>query len=352
MATKKQAPKSGGIRKFIIALVLIIIVILAGTGYFYYQRYYGPNVTDKQEYLYIHTGATYDDVYKTIREQDIVKDSLTFNDAAKGKHYVTRVKPGRYHLHEGMTNRELINMLITGRQEAVKLAIKNFRLKENFAGFVGKKMEADSASIINLLDSAEYVKKFGFNTENVYTMILPNTYDIYWNTTPHKIFNKLYDEYEKFWTTERKQKATAIGLNPVKVTILASIVDAEALHDSEMPTIAGLYLNRMKKGMKLEADPTVIFAAHDFTIHRVLNKQLAINSPYNTYMYTGLPPGPIMMPSLNAINSVLDYKHSDYLYMCAKDDLSGYTNFASTVAQHLINARKFQQALNQRHIKH
>jgi UPF0755 protein len=272
--------------------------------------------------------------------------------AAHNKKYINRVKAGRYRLHEGMSNRDLINMLITGRQEPVKLSIKNFRLKENFAGFIGKKMETDSMSMISLLDSADYVKKFGFTTENVYTMILPNTYEIYWNAPPHRIFSKLYAEYEKFWTPERKQKAADMGLNPVKVTILASIVDAEALYDSEMPTIAGLYLNRMKKGMKLEADPTVIFAAHDFTIHRVLNKQLSINSPYNTYMYTGLPPGPIMMPSLNAINAVLDYKHSDYLYMCAKDDLSGYTNFASTVAQHLINARKFQQALNERHIKH
>jgi UPF0755 protein len=349
---KKQVPKSGLGRKFIIALVLIIIIALGATGLFYYLRYYGANVTDKEEYLYIHTGAKFDDVYKTIREEGIVRDSTTFMWAAHNKNYINRVKPGRYRLHEGMSNRDLINMLITGRQEPVKLSIKNFRLKENFAGFIGKKMETDSTSMIRLLDSTDYVKKFGFTTENVYTMILPNTYEIYWNAPPHKIFGKLYGEYEKFWTPERKQKAAAIGLNPVKVSILASIVDAEALHDSEMPTIAGLYLNRMKKGMKLEADPTVIFAAHDFTIHRVLNKQLSINSPYNTYMYTGLPPGPIMMPSLNAINAVLDYKHSDYLYMCAKDDLSGYTNFASTVAQHLINARKFQQALNERHIKH
>ncbi|MBW4891864.1 endolytic transglycosylase MltG [Mucilaginibacter sp. HMF5004] len=352
MATKKQASKSGFGRKFIIALVLIVILALGATGLFYYSRYYGANVTDKQEYLYIHTGATFDDVYKTIRDEEIVRDSATFKWAARNKNYINRVKPGRYRLKEGMSNRDLINMLITGRQEAVKLSIKNFRLKENFAAFVGKKMEADSASIMALLDSAEYVKKLGFTTEDVYTMILPDTYNIYWNSSPKKILGKLFGEYQKFWTPERRQKATDMGLNPVKVTILASVVDAEALYDSEMPTIAGLYLNRMKKGMKLEADPTVIFALHDFTIHRVLNKQLATNSPYNTYMHTGLPPGPIMMPSINAIKAVLDYKHSDYIYMCAKDDLSGYTNFASTVAQHLINARKFQQALNQRNIKH
>jgi len=344
--------KSGGGRKFIIALVIIIIVALAGTGIFYYLRYFGPNVTGKQEYLYIHTGATFGDVYADMSKEGMLSDSVSFRDAAISMHYVNNVKPGRYRLHEGMSNRKLINMLKSGTQEPVTIAIKNLRLKEDFAGFMSKKLEADSASIIHLLDSSAYVKQFGFSPENVYTMVLPNTYQFKWNSSPRKIFSKLFDEYQKFWTPERKLKAAEMKLNPIKVTILASIVDAEALHDSEMPTIAGLYLNRMKKGMKLEADPTVIFALHDFSIHRVLRQQLATNSPYNTYMYTGLPPGPIMMPSLNAINSVLDYQHHDYLYMCAKPDFSGYTNFAATPAQHQINAKAFQEALNKRNIRH
>jgi UPF0755 protein len=326
-------------------------VALAATGVFYYLRLYGPNVTDQQEYLYIRTGSTFEDVYKTIREQGIVRDSTTFMWAAHNKKYVSHVKPGRYRLKNGMSNRDLINMLLSGRQEPVKVAIKNLRLKENFAGFISKQLEADSLSIISLLDSAGYQEKLGFTKDDIYVMILPNTYDFYWNATPKKIMAHLYGAYQKFWTPERKQKADAIGLTPVKVSILASIVDAEALHDGEMPAIAGLYLNRLKKGMKLESDPTVIFAANDFTIHRVLNKQLAINSPYNTYMYTGLPPGPIMMPSINAIDAVLNYQHNDYIYMCAKEDFSGYHNFATTMAQHLINAHKFQQALNERNIK-
>ena len=349
---KKQAPKSGLGRKFIIALVLIIIIALGATGLFYYLRYYGANVTDKQEYLYIHTGATFDDVYKTIREEGIVRDSTTFMWAAHNKNYINRVKAGRYRLHEGMSNRDLINMLITGRQEPVKLAIKNLRTKENFAGYLSKKLEADSMSIIRLLDSADYVQKFGFTTEDVYTMILPDTYDIYWNSPPHKIFSKLYGVYQKFWTPQRKEKAAAMGLNPIKVSVLASIVDAEALHDDEMPAIAGLYLNRLKKGIKLESDPTVIFATGDFTIHRVLNKQLQTNSPYNTYQHTGLPPGPIMMPSINAIKAVLNYQHNNYLFMCAKEDFSGYHNFTDNAAQHHINALKFQHALNERKIMH
>ena len=161
----------------------------------------------------------------------------------------------------------------------------------------------------------------------------------------------MYANYEKFWTADRKQQAKDINLSPIQVTVLASIVDAEALHDDEMPTIAGLYLNRLKKGMKLESDPTVIFALHDFTIRRVLNKYLSYNSPYNTYLYAGLPPGPVMMPSVNAVDAVLNYRKSDYIYMCAKADFSGYHAFATNVADHLVNAHKFQQALNERNIK-
>lgn len=250
-----------------------------------------------------------------------------------------------------MSNRRLINMLASGSQEPITLSFHNLRLKEEFAGFVSKKIEPDSTAIIRLLDSSKFVEQFGFTTDDVYAVFIPNTYQLYWNTTPEKFFKRMFANYEKFWTPERKQKAAAINLSPVQVSVLASIVDAEALHDDEMPTVAGLYLNRLKKGMKLESDPTVIFAKNDFTIKRVLSKYLSINSPYNTYLYTGLPPGPIMMPSENAIISVLDYKKTDYIYMCAKADFSGYHAYATNIADHLVNAHKFQQALNERNIK-
>jgi len=347
----EEQKKSSSIKKYIIAFIGVIVIALGLTGLFYYLKYFGSNVTDKQEYLYIHTGATYKDVYKTIRDEGMVKDSTTFDWAAKNMKYTTRVKPGRYHLVSGMSNRRFINMLASGAQEPVTLNFHNLRLKEEFAGFVSKKIEPDSVSIIRLLDSTDFLKQYGFTTDNVYAMFIPNTYQLYWNNTPEKFFKRMYANYEKFWTPERKRKADAIGLSPIQVSILASVVDAEALHDDEMPTIAGLYLNRLKKGMKLESDPTVIFAKQDFTIKRVLNKYLSYNSPYNTYLHTGLPPGPIMMPSVNALNSVLDYQKTDYIYMCAKADFSGYHAFATTVTEHLINARKFQQALNERNIK-
>lgn len=349
--TTKKASSGGTFRKFIVAMVIILIIALGFTGLNYYLKYFSPNVTDKQEYLYIHTGSDFNAVYKTIQEQGMVKDTASFYKAAENMNYVSRVKPGRYHLHNGMSNRRLINMLASGTQEPVTLNFHNLRLKEEFAGFVAKKIEPDSTAIIRLLDSSSYVQQYGFTTDNVYTMFLPNSYQLYWNTTPEKLFKRMYANYEKFWTPERKQKAAAINLTPIEVSVLASIVDAEALHDDEMPAVAGLYLNRLKKGMKLEADPTVIFAQNDFTIKRVLTRYLSINSPYNTYMHTGLPPGPIMMPSVNAVNSVLDYQKNDYIYMCAKADFSGYHAFATNMADHLVNAHKFQQALNDRNIK-
>jgi UPF0755 protein len=349
--TEQKAPSRGIFKKFIIALVLLIIVLLGFTAVNYYFKYFGPNVTNKQEYLYIHTGATYDEVLKTIQQQDIVKDTVSFNWAATNTNYVKRVKPGKYRLHAGMGNRKLINMLASGTQEPVQLEFHGLRQKEQFAGFVSKKIEPDSTSIINLLDSASYVAQYGFTTDNVYTMFMPNSYQLYWNTSPDKFFKRMYANYEKFWTPERKQQAAAINLSPPDVSVLASIVDAEALHDDEMPAVAGLYLNRLKKGMKLEADPTVIFALNDFTIKRVLNRYLSYNSPYNTYLHKGLPPGPIMMPSVSAVKAVLNYQKSDYIYMCAKADFSGYHAFATNVADHLVNAHKFQEALNQRNIK-
>ncbi|MFI5163493.1 MAG: endolytic transglycosylase MltG [Sphingobacteriales bacterium] len=335
-----------------IIIALVVVIIIAGiAGFFYYQKYFSPNVTASQEYLFIHTGSTYADVYKTIRDKGIVKDSSSFNSAANGMSYPSRVKPGRYHLEEGMTNRRLINMLASGAQEAVPLSFHNLRQKTDFAGFISKKLEIDSVSMLRLLDSSQFVSQYGFTTDNVYAVFIPNTYDIYWNTSPEKFFKRMYANYQSFWTAERKQRAQEINLSPVQVSVLASIVDAEALHDDEMPTIAGLYLNRLKKGMKLESDPTVIFALQDFSIRRVLNRYLSYNSPYNTYLHTGLPPGPVMMPSVNALNSVLDYRKSDYIYMCAKEDFSGNHNFATNMADHLINAHKFQQALNTRNIK-
>jgi UPF0755 protein len=346
----KQASSGGTFKKFIIALVVIVILALGGTAIFYYLRYFGPQVTANQEYLYIKTGSTFDDVYKTIRDENIVRDTATFSWAAHQMKYTAHVKPGRYRLTDGMSNRKFIRMLQLGEQEPVELSFHVFRTKEQFAGFVSKKLETDSLSLLRYLDSSSFVNQFGLDTNNAFVMIMPDSYKLDWNISPEKFYKRMYKHYDTFWTDQRKQQAAAINLTVPQVSILASIVDAEAVYDDEMPTIAGLYLNRLRKGMKLESDPTIIFAMHDFTIHRVLNKYLSVNSPYNTYAHTGLPPGPVMLPSVAAVKAVLNYQKNDYLYMVAKEDFSNRHNFATNEAQHNINAAKFRKALTEHNI--
>lgn len=346
MSTKPQ-------KRNIKVIVIILAIVLVIGGYFsfnFYNTYFAPNVTAKEKYLYVKTGYVFDDLLTEFRNNGSLKSVERFVEAAKKMDLQGALKPGKYRLKKGMNNRTLINMLKAGNQEPVKLKFQNIRKIENFAALLAKNLESDSLAFISLLDSAAFVEKYGFNTETVYTMFIPNTYEMWWNTSPEDFFKKMNAEYLKFWNEQRRAKAEALGLNPIKVTILASIVDAEALYDKEMPTIAGLYLNRVKKGMLLQADPTVIFANGDFTVKRVTGALLGVDSKYNTYKYVGLPPGPINMPSINAIDAVLNKEDNNYLYMCAKEDFSGYHNFAATVQEHNINAKKYREALNKRNI--
>ena len=336
--------------KIIIAIAILILAIGGFVGLKFYRLYFAPNVNGEQAYLYIKTGSNYDDLLANLQEKQIVKDLASFKEAAGKMKLAASLKPGRYGLKQGLTNRALINMLKAGNQEPVKLKFQNIRKKESFAAYMAKNMEADSLAFINVLDSATLLEKYGFNKENSYTMFIPNTYEMYWNIRPIDFYERMQKEYVKFWTSERKQKAEKLNLSPIQVSILASIVDSEALYDKEMPIIAGLYLNRLNRGILLQADPTVIFANNDFTVKRVTNKLLAVDSKYNTYKYKGLPPGPIMMPSINAIDAVLNRDNNNYIYMCAKEDFSGYHNFAENETQHNINAKKYRDALNKRNI--
>ncbi|TJZ50834.1 endolytic transglycosylase MltG [Sphingobacterium olei] len=337
--------------KFLSITLIILVVVGAFIGWKAYQTFIGPSVTDKEEFFYVHTNDTYDLVLARLKSQGIVKHPDLFDFAAKKMDYPNSVKAGRYKLIPGMSNRRLIGNLRGGYQEAVKFRFANVRLKESFAALLGNSFEADSTKFNDILNNEAVAEQYGFTTDNFFSMFVPNTYDIYWNTSPDKIVARFHNEYKKFWTDERKQKAQAVNLTPIEVSTLASIVKGEALHVDEMPKIAGLYLNRLRKGMLLQADPTVIFANNDFTIRRVLNRHLTIDNPYNTYRYKGLPPGPIMMPSIASIDAVLNPTDHDYIYMCAEADFSGYHAFAVTVAEHQVNARKFQKALDERNIK-
>lgn len=344
-----QEPKSKSF-KAIVALAIIVVVIGGYLAIKSYHTYFAANVTEKEKYLYVKTGYVFEDLVTDFRYKEILNDIGTFWVAAEGMNLQGALKPGKYRLKEGMSNRTLINMLKAGNQEPVRLKFQNLRKKENLAGLISKNLEVDSVSFMRLLDSTAYVTKFGFDKETVYTMFIPNTYEMYWNTSVERFFEKMNAEYLKFWNETRQQKAMALNLTATQVYILASIVDSEALYDKEMPIIAGLYLNRLKRGILLQADPTVIFANGDFGVKRVTSALLAVDSRYNTYKYAGLPPGPIMMPSINAIDAVLNKEDNNYIYMCAKEDFSGYHNFATTVEDHNRNANKYREALNKRKI--
>lgn len=335
-------------------IILVIAVIILAVGGFYginlYSTYFAPNASGKAPYIFVKTGASFNDLIKELEEKEILNNVTSFKTAAEKMNLANNLKPGRYAVKDGMNNRTLINKLKSGNQDAVKLKFQNIRKKENFAAYLAKNMESDSLAFIKVIDSAALIEKYGFNSENIYTMFIPNTYEMYWNIKPIDFFEKMQKEYMKFWNDDRKRKAAALNLSPTQVTILASIVDSEALYDKEMPTIAGLYLNRLNRGILLQADPTVIFANDDFTVKRVTNALLSVNSKYNTYKYAGLPPGPITMPSIKAIDAVLSPEKNNYIYMCAKEDFSGYHNFAETQAQHDINAKKYREALNKRNI--
>lgn len=342
--------KTFSTKKIILAAIAVILIVAAIIGLQFYKLYFAGNVTDNQKFLFVRTGASMDEFLKELEEKKILSDVESFQKAALKMELYTRMKPGKYTLKKGMNNRSLINMIKAGNQEPVKLKFQGLRKKENFAGYLSRQLEPDSLTFISYLDSTAIFEKYGFDQENFYTMFIPNTYEMYWNTTAPHFLERMHQEYTKFWSKARKDKAASLNLTPIQVAILASIVDGEALYDKEMPTIAGLYLNRLSKGIKLQADPTVIYANGDFTVNRVTGPLLRVESPYNTYKYTGLPPGPIMMPSIAAIDAVLNKENHEYLFMCAKEDFSGYHNFAKTRSEHEVNADKYRAALNARKI--
>ncbi|REJ80588.1 MAG: endolytic transglycosylase MltG [Bacteroidetes bacterium] len=336
------------------AVVLALLLIVAIMGRTIYKRLYHINVSKQIEstpYLLIPTGSDFDDVVTLLKQKNALIDENSFRWTAEQMKYTERIKPGRYKIEAGMNNKELIALLRSGRQSPVNLVFNNIRTKEQLAFRVAEQIEAGPDAVLNLLNDPDYTAKLGFTVDNVLSLFIPNTYEMYWNTSADKFIVRMHQEYQKFWTQEKMKKAELTGLTPIEVSILASIVQQESNKKDEAPLIAGVYMNRLKKDWKLEADPTLVYAAGDFSIKRVLNIHKKIDSPYNTYKYKGLPPGPICLPEIVYLNSVLDYSQHSYMYFCAKDDFSGYHNFATNYIQHLLNARKFQRALNKRGIK-
>lgn len=327
----------------------LVLSTLTITFIFYgYQMLYTANIlVDKDDKVFIiHSGSTYRKVQEDLGAGGFVNDMVTFSFLARLSGYDKEIVPGRYILKRNMTNLQALRILKSGKQEVVKVTFSYVRLR----GELIKKMTQYVGVSAEELDEAidDFVKNNneGFTKDNVMCMFLPNTYEVYFNILPEDLVTRMNAEYKKFWNEERTQKAKALGLTPIEVSILASIVQAETVKQDEAPKIAGLYLNRLRIDMALQADPTLVFAAGDFTIKRVLNEHKEIESPYNTYKYPGLPPGPINIPQIASIDAVLNADKNKYLYMCAKEDFSGYHNFAKTLEEHQVYARKYQRALS------
>lgn len=346
--TRYKYKKPGRVK---LALLLLLGLLILGTGIVslkYYRWFFQPNVKPGDEtvdYLYIPTGASFDDVVQLLTYQGWLVNESSFVRVSRILGYDGMVRAGRYRVASGMNNYQFVGLLRSGAQTPVHLTFSNLRSLPQLAGIVSRKIEADSVALVRALKNDSLIDQLGFKNETLPALFIPNTYEFFWNTSASQWLHRMHKEYLRFWTEDRKHKADSLGLSLIEVSVLASIVDEETIKNDEKPVVAGLYLNRLRIGMPLQADPTIKFALGDFTLRRILRKDLDVESPYNTYRHAGLPPGPIRIPSVSGIDAVLNAKTHKYLYMCAKDDFSGYHNFAVTLQQHQQNAAKYQRAL-------
>ena len=340
--------------KFLWSFSLIIILSLMIAVYLFYNRVYQPNVIlnyEDETYVYIPTDAVFDDVENILLEAGILRNPASFRWVSEQKKYIHRIKPGRYLVTNHMSNNDLVNLLRSGRQTPVNILFNNIRNKEQFAGKIASQLELDSLELLEAMLDTSFLYPLTMNEFTIASLFIPNTYEFYWDVPVERFLDRMSAEHHFFWNKDRLGRAKKMRLSKEEISTLASIVEKETIKKDEQPKVAGLYINRLRQGIKLESDPTVIFAVGDFSIRRVLNKDLKIESPYNTYKYKGLPPGPISIPSIQAIDAVLNFQTHDYIFMCAKHDFSGYHNFSRTYFGHLRNARRYRKALSERGIK-
>jgi len=331
--------------------ILIIIAIFIALNLF--RNILKPNIRTENNdpvSVIIPKGSDFNDVKEILYEKGIIINRHSFEWVAGRKNYPNLVKPGHYIIKGSMNNNDLVNMLRSGSQAPVNVVFNNIRLKADLAGSISRQIEADSISLIKCWNDRAFLKTLNTTPEKVLMIFIPNTYEFWWTTDAYDFTRRMYKEFKNFWDGGRTQKAEFTRLSIAEIIILASIVEKETQKNDEKPSIAGVYLNRLRKGWPLQADPTVVFASGDYDMKRVLTVHTKINSPYNTYLHTGLPPGPICIPSIASIDAVLSYKKHDYMFFCARDDLSGYHAFSRTLAEHNRYARAYQKALNERKI--
>lgn len=345
--------KKGPMLKKLLLAVSTILLIGIAVGWFLFLSP-ATSFDGKTTFFFIPTGSTNKAyILRSLADSSITRRTGIFDFVASKAGYWESVKPGRYQIRKGMNVIQMVRLLMSGSQSPVKMVINKIRTREEFARRTGGMLEADSAEIQSFMQSPDSLKQFGLDTNTAVTLIIPNTYSVFWNTSASRFFKRLYQESQTFWTEERLNKASGLGLTKEQVYILASIVEEESNKNDEKPIIASVYLNRLKKPMRLGADPTVKFALKDFGIKRILFKHIdaSAGSPYNTYRHYGLPPGPICTPSIKTIDAVLNAADTDYLFFCAKADFSGYHAFASSEKDHYANARAYQKALDSLLIK-
>lgn len=338
-------------KKKILIPLIIFSTVLTTCSVYIYQMLYSPNflINSKEKFIIINEKTEFNELIDSLERDTIINDILSFSVLSKIMEYQENIKEGAYKVKTNMSNYDMITMLRSGNQTPINITFSYARKIDDLAEKITKKLKMSDDDLMSYLyDNIEDYNDF--NKLDIISIFLPDTYEVYWNISPNKLTEKMYSEYKKFWNKERLEKLDKINLEQKEVIVLASIVASESRMLDEADRIAGLYMNRLNSNMRLQADPTLVFAANDYTIRRVLNKHKKIKSPYNTYIHKGLPPGPIRLASKNYIDAVLNYEKHDYIFMCAKEDFSGYHAFATNLTDHNRNAKKFQKALNLRKI--
>ncbi len=326
----------------IISLIFYIIFLL------FFFNYKTEN--EKSVYLHIYPKTTKEEVKEELISKTNVHSTLGFDIAEKILKF-NKLRTGRYEIKNGMNNISIVRMLRNGTQKPLRLRIRTTRTTQQLAKYLSTQLMEDSTRFINSFNDTALLKKYDLNPKTVIALFIADSYDVFWNTTPENLLKKMHKEYIYFWNKQRREKAGKIPLSIIEVSTLSTIIDSESNNPKEKPIIAGLYINRLKRRIPLQADPTVVFAVGNFNIRRVLKEHIKIKSPYNTYLNKGLPPGPIRTPTKEGIEAVLNYDKNNYLFMCASEQFNGEHNFARTLSKHLANARKYQRALNRRGIK-
>jgi len=334
---------------FIFVFLTVFAAFFGGVGYYYF--FYPNFAPSKTSYIYIYPDKNFENLCRQLEDSAACLNINSFKEVADILKYPSTMKTGRYAVEPGTNNYDLLTNLRRGQQEPIRITFNNIRLTDDLTNRISEQLMITSHDLDLLLNDASYCTSLGFTPATIKAMFIPNTYEVYWNISAEKLIERMKREYDAFWTEDRRNQAQKIRLTPLEVSILASIIEEESAMTDEYPTIAGVYINRLYRGIPLQADPTVKYAVGDFAIQRVLNEHLRIDSPYNTYLHSGLPPGPIRIPSQKGLESVLNYQKHNYLYMCAKEDFSGRHNFAVTLTEHDRNAVRYRAELNRRGIR-